>query len=143
MKKLQIALLIVLSSAFVTNGAIAQNKPLACQNDEVAGLDWESGRWVVKRFFLKKFILVQAGQTLTTASVATALVPKPENQFPDQITCNTAPHGRHISCTDSVGRSLYFDLKTLKGGIAKVFGATQTDAERDSVSVEVFSCTPF
>jgi hypothetical protein len=32
--------MIVLSLIFFTNGAIAQNKPLACQGEAAAGVDW-------------------------------------------------------------------------------------------------------
>lgn len=144
MRGLQIALLIVCSSVFFTNGAIAQNKPLACQVDEAGGLDWERGRWVLKKFVLKKFILVQSGLTLTTESVASAFNEKPENRYPDQMSCKTDSLFNNISCSDTVGgRSLYFDPQTRKGGIGKLFGATETGASRDSVSIEVFSCTPF
>ena len=137
MKKLQITLMIVLSSVFFTNGATAQNKPLACQVDEAAGLDWENGRWVTQKFVTSKFILVQAGNNLTNESVAKVL----KNPFPKQITCRySAPE---FTCFDHAGQTLYFNPIALKGGISKLFGSTGVGAERDSVAVQVFSCTPF
>jgi hypothetical protein len=137
MSKLQITLMIVFSSSFFTNGAMAQNNPLACQVEEAAGLEWENGRWVQTKFVLNKFILVQAGKTLTTESVAKVL----SNPYPTQITCKySAPE---ITCFDNSGRTLYFNLQALKGGTSRLFGSTSGKSTRDSVAVEVFSCTPF
>ena len=136
MKKLQITLMIVLSSVFFTNGATAQNKPLACQTEAAAGLAWESGRWVTKSFVTVKFILVQTGKTLTTDSIAKAL-----NSPASQITCrNINPQ---IECTDLSGGSLFFNPPTLNGGISQLLGSTISSAVRDTVTVQIFSCTPF
>lgn len=137
MKKLQTTVLIALSSILFTNHAIAQNIPLACQGEENAGMDWENGKWVVARFNLSKFILVKTENSLTTESVAKVL----KNKYLTQITCRTTLLG--IACIDVVGSSLYFDPKTLKGSTASVFGGTSVGNKRDSVSVEVFSCTAF
>ena len=68
-KKIHFALLIILSSVFFSAGAIAQNKPLACQSDVSAGLSWENGRWVTSTFNGSKFILVQTKDGLTGESV--------------------------------------------------------------------------
>jgi len=136
MSKLRITLMIVLSSFFFTNGAIAQNKPLACQVDAAAGLTWEKGRWVTKSFATDKFILVQAGKTLTTDSVGKALGTTPTN-----VSCrNTNPL---IDCTDLSGGGLFFDPRALSGGISQIFGSTNSGAVRDTVTVQIFSCTPF
>jgi hypothetical protein len=72
-KKIHFALLIILSSVFFSAGAIAQNKPLACQSDVSAGLSWENGRWVTSTFNGSKFILVQTKDGLTGESVGKAL----------------------------------------------------------------------
>lgn len=140
MKKLQIALLVVLSSAFLTNGANAQNKPLACQEDKSVGMDWERGSWVSSSFSLKRFILVQARDTLTLESVAKAMFP--ELPTPDQTTCTSVIQQR-IMCVDKSGISLFFDPKTLKGGMARLMGSTSAGGPKDSVSVSAFSCTSF
>ena len=66
-------LLVAMMIIFLTTIAVAQNKPLACQVDAHAGLDWENGRWKTKNFTTKRFILVQSGDTLTLESVAKAL----------------------------------------------------------------------
>jgi len=137
MKTIPISLLIVFCSVFFTNGAAAQNRPLACQVDQAAGLQWENGRWVTYKFETNKFILVQAGKNLTNESVAKVL----DNPYPNQITCmNSAPE---FTCFDSSGRTLYFNPISLKGGISSLFGSTEVGAKRDSVAVQVFSCTPF
>ena len=141
MKKLQITLMIVLSSIFVTNRAIAQNKPLACLIEGAAGLKWEGGRWVTKSFHsnIPKFILVQARNTLTIDSVGKALEASPGN-----VSCrNDVGYQLRIECTDTTGGSLFFDPKTLKGGISQLIGGTFNSAERDTVTVQIFSCTPF
>ena len=69
MKKLQITLLILASSILSTNTAVAQNKPLACQDVAVGGLQWEDRRWTNSTFKDEKFILVLNGDTFTKESV--------------------------------------------------------------------------
>ena len=140
MKKLQANILISLCLIFLTTEVIAQNIPLACQGESAAGLDWENGRWVTKKFNTHKFILVKAENSLTAESVAKAL----ENPYANQVTCrNTLNTSPRTYCTDLSGEFLYFDPKTLKGSIAILLGGSLQASERDSVTVEVFSCTPF
>jgi hypothetical protein len=138
MKKAQITLMILFSSIFLTSGALAQNKPLACQADATAGLKWESGQWITKSFtaLRPRFILVQAGMTLTTDSVGRALGANPVN-----VSCRNA--WERIECTDKTGGSLLFDPKKLKGGISQLFGVLSDETEKDTVTVQIFSCTPF
>jgi hypothetical protein len=138
MKTLPIMLLILASSLLSTKTASAQNKPLACQVEEAAGLDWENGRWVTTKFVTSKFILVQAGNNLTNESIAKVL----NNPDPKQITCRySAPE---FTCFDHAGQTLYFNPIALKGGKSRLFGSTEIGTKkRDSVAVEIFSCTPF
>lgn len=136
MRKLQFTLLIILSSAISTNGAMAQNKPLACQVDASAGLKWENRRWVTKTFLENKFILVQTENTLTTESASKAL-----SSFSMGVSCRST--SRDILCTDTAGGSLYFDPKTSRGGISQLLGSTSAGDTRDTVTVQIFSCTPF
>ena len=133
MQKIHITLLIILSSVFFSAGAIAQNKPLACYEEAKAGLDWENGRWNTKTFYEQKFILVQTEDGLTTASVAKVFVGA--TSLPIVSCRNVHPQ---ISCTDVIGNSLYFDPRTLKGGLSRL-----SRAGKDTVTVSVFSCTPF
>ena len=129
-------LLVAMMIIFLTTIAVAQNKPLACQVDAHAGLDWENGRWKTKNFTTKRFILVQSGDTLTLESVAKAL----GNSSTLTIKCDNS---LEITCNDIFGSHLIFHLRTLKGALTHTFGATQNGNERDSVAVGVFSCTPF
>ena len=135
MKKIPFALLIFFCSMFFTDGAIAQNKPLACQTDAVGGLEWENGRWVIRSYVAQKFILVQTNEGLTKASVGTAL-----KIIPELVTCQK---NETVSCFDELGGHLLFDPKTLTGGIAILYGSISTKSNRDSVTVRVFSCTAF
>ena len=141
MKKIHIILLIILSSVFFSAGAIAQNKPLACQSDKSAGLDWENGRWVTVTFFPEKFILVQTEDGLTTESVAKALK---TNEL-GLICRNVGLSSTHISCTDWYGVSLVFDPINLNGGVSHLDAAMGqgSRATKDTLSVDAFSCTPF
>ena len=140
MRKLHITLMIMLGSFIFTNEAVAQNKPLACQEDASAGLKWENGRWATKTFTSQnKFILVQRKDGLTADSVAKAL----SLDYPDQLSCiNNSPRNI-ISCQDVTGGNLYFDLRTLKGGISQILGSASNETRRDTVTATVFSCTPF
>jgi len=135
MRKISLNFLIALSSTFFTNGATAQNQPLACQGEAAAGLNWEGGRWATKSFITSKFILVKSGNTLTLDSVAKVL------STISNVNCRYIRNG--IECTDTSGGALYFDPKTLKGGRVQLLGSTSEENQRDSVSVEVFSCTSF
>ena len=138
MRKLPITLLAIFSLALFSNGAIAQNKPLACQVDKAAGLEWENGRWVTRTYNLNtnKFILVQTKDGLTTDSAAKAL----SNAFPEQVSCI---NGSRSTCFDASGGYLFFDQKTLKGATSQMIGSISNGTEKDSVTVGVFSCTPF
>ena len=137
MKKLQISLMILMGSFFFTNGAIAQNKPLACQGEAAAGVDWQNGRWVTTKFETKKFVLVQAGNLLTKESVAKAF------ESTDINSANCSSFYGEITCSLSLGRILYFNPVSLRGATSTLHGSTYVGTRRDSVAVEVFSCTPF
>ena len=128
---------IVLSSAFFTNRAIAQNKPLACQADAAAGLAWQNGRWVTDTFERQRYILVQAGKTFTRESVAKVFL----HGIASQTTCVDLNPG--VFCRDETGSALFFDQRALKGTIARMYGGVLEAVKRDTVTVEVFSCTPF
>lgn len=136
MKKIQIPLLFLLCFLFFTSEAIAQNKPLACQSDAASGLEWENGEWAIRRYVAQKFILVQTNEGLTKDSVAKAL----NVDYPDLISCKKEGT---VTCFDQFGGHLLFNPKVLKGGISFLFGSISTQTRRDSVTVIVFSCTPF
>ena len=139
MQKIHITLLIILSSVFFSAGAIAQNKPLACQGDAAAGLIWKNGQWATTTFTTGKFILIQTKDGLTTESVAEVL----RAAYPPDVHCRN--FASRISCSEGFGETLFFDPKTLKGGVSYLFGATSPDKKerKDTLSVEAFSCTPF
>jgi hypothetical protein len=75
MKKTNILLILSLCSIFFSSGAAAQNKPIACQAEKAAGLDWSNGQWVTTTFNPNpsKFILIQTSDVLTKESVAKIL----------------------------------------------------------------------
>lgn len=131
MKKLLSTLLLTLIGVSVQ----AQNNSLACQDDAATGFLWENGRWVTKSFKKIKFILIQTNSGLTIESVAKAM-----DSDSKQVSCRK--FGIPISCTDETGSSLFFDPRTLKGGVSHLFGSTNSGIKRDSVEVQVFSCTP-
>ena len=122
---------------FLLNPAIAQNKPLACQVEETVGLNWENGRWQVTRFNIRKFILVQSGNTLTLESVSKVL-----DSSASLVVCkNEAPQ---ISCQGLAGEYLYYNPINKSGGIARMFGSSMKQGNnRDSVTVSVFTCESF
>lgn len=129
--------LAILLITLVGMSAQAQNKPFACQTDVAAGLAWVNGRWITNSFEKPKFILVQAGMVLTADSVAKTL-----SSVSSFVTCKNNTY-LHIECTDMMGGSLFFDPETLKGGISQLYGSINSGAKRDTVTVQIFSCTPF
>jgi hypothetical protein len=139
MKILQIALITVLNLVFFTKCAVAQNTPLACLVEEASGLFWESGRWTQRLVTpsKSKFILVLTSDGLSKESVSSAF----NIDYPNLISCRNM--NSMFSCSSLAGAHLYFDLATRKGGMSKMFGSTVIGNERDSVSVQVFSCSPF
>ena len=141
MQKIHITLLIILSSVFFSAGAIAQNKPLACQVDKSAGLYWKNGQWATTSFTTGKFILIQTKDGLTTESVAKVF----KTDQSDVVCMNLGRALPNINCTSWYGESLVFDPKNLNGAITRVLGALMpsTAKSRDTLSVEAFSCTPF
>jgi len=125
-----------LISIIFPNLALSQNKPLACQQDAVAGLNWDNGRWVTRRFNESKFILVLQENKLTSESVAKAI-----DSFPNSINCtNTNPE---ILCYDRVGTIIYFNPQTLNGTLSRNFAGTMKGNDKDSLSISAFSCTTF
>lgn len=132
MKNLLSILLMTLAGV----SAQAQNKPLACQDDAASGLNWDKGRWATSVFKTSKFILVQEGNTLTRESVARAM-----DASPIQITCSNDDY--RISC-NAIYNFLYFDPRTLKGGISGLMGSTMPDGNyKDSIYVRAFTCQPY
>jgi hypothetical protein len=140
MQRIHITLLIILSSVFFSAGATAQNKPLACQGDKSAGLRWENGKWVTTMFATENFILIQTKDGLTTESLTKALGISERG-----VICrNVGAAHPFISCTSWYGHSLVFDPINLNGAVSRLIGATgPSRAERDTLSVDAFSCTPF
>lgn len=116
----------------------AQRTPLACQVDRSAGLNWEEGRWNVRGFTSsEKFILVRDGNLLTSDSVAKAIGRSQIN-----MRCVDLQMGDNL-CTNQTGFSMFFSHNTNKGGMSYLFGSIQNNTPKDSVAVEVFTCTPF
>ena len=122
---------------FFTNGAIAQNKPLACLTDAAGGLEWINGKWEVTPYKEQKFILVQTKENLTNHSVAEVFG---IGEYSELVSCRK---NETITCSTSIGSHLLFDPKTLKGGIAHLIGSISKNTKKDSVAVQVFSCTAF
>lgn len=137
----------VTATALLIAPAFAQNRPLACQADESAGLNWVNGRWEVARFNPEpaKFILVQTGDSLSPESVAKVLhkFEMPKNLLP---TCRRDADENLIFCVDGIigGKSLLFSFRTMKGSHAALFGSISANQQyRDSVAVITFTCQPF
>jgi hypothetical protein len=129
------SVLTLLASLFLSTDANAQRIPLACQSEEVGGLHWESGRWILSKFRLQKFVLVQDGQTLTVDSVSKALSSR-------SATCRVN-YGL-TSCEDASGGFLFFSTKTRAGVVAQLLGAVQIDGSTpDSLTVGPFVCQAF
>lgn len=141
MRKTNILLILSLCSIFFSSGAAAQNKPIACQAEKAAGLDWSNSQWVTTNFnpAPSKFILIQTIDALTEESVAKIL-----DSSVDEIQCKKNVFFQ-ISCSDDFGGYLFFDRKNLKGGISRLYGAITADGKttKDSISVTAFSCIPF
>ena len=137
MKKVQIHLVLTLILIFVISKAVAQGKPIACQSEEAAGLQWENKKWKSARYKPSKFILVLNNKNLTTESVAKVF--ETSNW---QVSCT--PTGITISCNTLTGEFIVFDPKTMNGGMTHLLGATMDDKDqRDSLVIEAFSCVPF
>ena len=118
--------------------AHAQGKPLACQFIVNAGLDWEQGRWNVRRFVLPPpFILVLKGEEIDPASVSrplgtTAACVKPDSVF------------QRTYCYSEFGGYLMFNHRTNQGAVSQTLGAeADGDGRRDSLFVSPFSCSPY
>lgn len=133
------SVLTLLASLSLSTGANAQRIPLACQTEEVGGLQWQSGRWVASTFNSQKFVLIQEGETLTTESAVKAL-------GGNRATCKATLIGL-ISCEDSFGGYLYFSPKTKAGTIAQLTGGAMGNMNKgnkpDSLTIGPFVCQAF
>lgn len=129
-------LLLVMCVFFMTT-THAQNKPLACQGDESAGLYWEDGRWKVTLFTTEKFILVLKGSNLDKDSLAKVF------GVNERLKCETVWEGK-IACSSEYGTYLFFSPSTMKGAYSQQYGGTADDKKyRDSLSIHAFTCQPF
>jgi len=143
----------VTATALLIAPAFAQNRPLACQADAAAGLNWENGQWEVTRFNPEpaKFILVQTGNSLTPESVTKLMdygstTPTPQSLLPSCKTKEFDDPLKQVVCTSGYtnGQSLVFSLRTLKGAMSQILGGIMNGPRyRDSVSVTTFTCQPF
>ena len=136
MKNLITALAILLSTS-----AVAQPDKdwWACQGVASGGLKWEDGSWVPAGFKLTPpFVLMSDGDgLLTKESVGKVL-----NTDVHDLDCRKDDVVRsRISCSNTMGRMLYFNTKRAKGGWSTVFGTTNTGDSRDTVTVDAFECT--
>jgi len=138
---------LLLATALLIAPAFAQDRPLACQADAAAGLDWENGRWEVTNFNPRpaKFILVQTGDSLSPESVAKVFS---ESETPKHLMpiCRRDAGDDYVFCTDgyNAGRSLIFSFRTMNGSRAALFGSISANQKyRDSVIVTTFTCQPF
>jgi hypothetical protein len=116
--------------------AYAERIPLACQENARGGLKWESGRWVSKLFYEEKFILVQEGPTLNVDAVGKIL----GGFLP---TCDVLKPGV-VTCHDSSGGFLIFDIQSKRGTVAQIFGGISTNVTyKDTLHVAPFTCQTF
>ena len=135
MKKMLLATLLVVCAT----GVWAEGEPLACQEEDSGGLRWADGKWKTTGYHTQRFVLVLEGDVLSKTSVMKAFVGDDGNSY--QVTCtNVNPQ---IRCEDQTGSSLYYDPRVKRGGIARIFGATLTSNQRDTLSVSAFTCQPF
>lgn len=91
--------LTLLIALLCANLALAQNKPMACQDDATVGLNWEGGQWKIARFNPQKFILVISGDTLTKESVIKATNPDLDStRLIELVSCKQGVLDSVISC---------------------------------------------
>jgi len=143
-------ILTVIAGVLLIAPAFAQNRPLACQTDRSAGLDWKNGRWETTSFvpLPDKFILVLTEDSLTPDSVIKVLDltdPTKSIALGFGPTCKIKPTNGRIFCTSGYlnGTSLFFSPKTMKGAIARLFGGVDDENDRDDIAVSAFTCQPF
>jgi hypothetical protein len=132
------AFILPLALLFAPN-AHAQGKPLACQFQDSAGLDWGQGRWNVMRFVPKEpFILVLKGGDLDVQSV---VKPLGGRELTDPV-CTRSSLGNFL-CTSHAGGTLMFNPSVNRGAVAQLLGGTSSAAERGSLTVSPFICQPY
>ena len=134
----------VTATALLIAPVFAQNRPLACQADRAAGLEWERGEWVTKQFKPEpaKFILIMSGEVLTPESVAKALL---EDGYPRTPRCEKELFS--VICRSGIGLPtfLYFSPISMTGGISHLSGSAHDDkfGFKSPVTVSTFTCQPF
>ena len=106
----------------------------ACQSIEKAGLNFEDGRWMPKKFKPdRRFILIAGDEGITKASASKAM---DANEW--GVFCSSSNVDGDIFCISHwVGVSLAFDKDTGKGAMSNILGGIYNS---DSLSVEPFEC---
>jgi hypothetical protein len=127
---------LLLAVALACSGAVAQEKEVwACQMDESVMLKWENNEWEV-------YTITPYNLLLTLNSDNTGSIDRSDDE-PFTIECSAAYRNR-ISCLDRPKWSHFlFSPDTGKLSQSLLFGGTQTDRDRDSVTAKIFSCTKF
>jgi len=123
----------------------AQEKEIwACQGIDSTGFIWRDGKWEGANFVSNNYLITigsrpsflreLAGETF---DATVKLIDGREYDF----KCQSYDAGS--SCINKFALAFHLNTVTGKGAFTRMFGSTNEDVERDSVSVELFQCTKF
>lgn len=131
MKKIYLVLLGLLAAASVHAQTV-----LACQFTESGGYIYRNNRWQLTSFTLDKpfFMKLQSDGVLDPSSLAGL-------GMTYNITCNR-PYNHRPEFVRCSGNSdfLIFSTKTLAGSTSVLHGAASEGSNRDTLSINTFSC---
>lgn len=116
----------------------AQAQIFACQSIDATGFSWKGSRWARTGFMGEKpfFLRVENGM-LTKESAAIPL-----NATLNRISCVRETGTQTVLACSDYATLLSFSPDSGNGSVAKIFGSTQRsgDTEKDTVSVDLFTC---
>jgi hypothetical protein len=110
-----------------------------CVMNVSGGLKWVNGSWKLTNFKPENILISvkENGSKLKYKS----------NSFEGEYDCSTenllTVKTKFLNCHDYFGSVVVFDEVTLKGGSSFLFGSISKSNDRDSLSVNEFTCQKF
>lgn len=127
---------LLLIGLLLAGTAVQAQVVLACQFTESGGYIYRNGRWQLTSFTLDKpfFIRLQADGVIDPSSLAGA-------GMTYNIECSR-PYGHRPEFVRCAGNSdmMIFSTRTLAGSTSTIHGAASEGSNRDTLSINPFSC---
>jgi hypothetical protein len=106
-----------------------------CSFERSTGFMYKGSEWLTSSFYPEASFMLTFDENdqLIPTSLGKAF-------FGVGVSCTKSDALSTVSCSTANGEYVLFNTRTLRGAVARTFGATMNGPRRDTVSVEMFSC---